>query len=72
MDKSKTWVLTSGYRDRTFIRNKIAYDLAIYVGIPYAIESRLVNVNMNGDYRGVFSLCEKVQISSSRLNIGDL
>ena len=72
MDKSKTWVVTSGYRDRTFIRNKITYDMALYVGIPYAIESRLVNVYMNGDYRGVFSLCEKVQISSSGVNIGDL
>ena len=35
MGKSNTWVLVAGFRDRSFIRTRIALDMASYAGLPY-------------------------------------
>ena len=72
MRKGKTWILTAGFRDRGLIRNKLVYDMAKYVGMPYAIDACLVDLYINGEYRGVYTLSEKIQIGGNRLDITDL
>ena len=72
MGKAKTWVLISNFLDWSDLRNKITYDMAIYAGLQYAVESEFVNVYVCGEYRGLYLLCEKVQVNSSRVDIADL
>lgn len=72
MGKSKTWLLISSYRDRSFLRNVITSDLAAYAGLEYSPEMVHVNLYVNGEYRGLYLLSEKVQVSSSRVAIDDL
>ena len=72
MGKSKTWVLTGNYRDRSHLRNRITYDLAAYAGLAYSPESLSVNLYVNGEYRGLYLLSEKIQIGKNRVNITDL
>ncbi len=69
---SKTWVLLTNHSDRTLLRNKTVYDLAQDMGIDPAIECRMVNLFYDGEYRGVYLLCEKVEIGSGRVDIEDL
>ncbi len=68
--KSKHWVLLANYYDTTFLRNKIGYDLAGDMGIPY-MQSVLVDLVMNGQYVGNYQLCEHVRIDDERIEVTD-
>lgn len=70
--KSKTWLLITGYRDRSFLRNVIASELASYVGLQYVPGYTFCDVYINSEYKGFYLLAEKVQIGSKRIAINDL
>lgn len=72
MDKAKTWILLAGYTDQSALHNALAFELGDALDIPYNIEYRFVNLYIDGEYRGLYMLCEKVQIDKSRVNITDL
>ena len=38
-------------------------DLAENIGMPYTVKSVFVNLYINGDYKGLYQLCEKVEIA---------
>ncbi len=69
MGKAKKWILLANYYDGTFVRNKVMFDLGKEIGIPYVVESVFVNLYINGEYRGVYQLTEKVELGSSRVDI---
>lgn len=72
MDKAKTWILLAGYTDQSALHNALAFRLGEDLGVPYNIEYRFVNLYIDSEYRGMYMLCEKVQIDKSRINITDL
>ena len=55
--KSKKWSLLANYLDSTLLRNKVAFDLAQQLGI--GLDSRFVDVWMNGEYLGNYLLTPK-------------
>lgn len=71
MGKAKKWVLLANYVDGSFVRNKIIFDLCENIGMPYTIKSVFVNLYINGDYKGLYQLCEKVEIGDSRVPLED-
>lgn len=72
MNKGKTWLLLANYLDLSLLRNKITLDLCREIGIPYALDSRMVDVYINGLYNGLYLMTEKIQINKQRVNITDL
>ncbi|MGN0244253.1 MAG: CotH kinase family protein [Lachnospiraceae bacterium] len=71
MGKAKKWTLIANYADRTLMRNKLLYDLADDMGLPFSAKSVFVEVEMNGEYLGNYILCEKVEVKENRVDIGD-
>ena len=71
-NKSKTWVLLTNASDPTGLRNRIVYDLSVAMGMEPGIQSEPVNLYYDGEYRGTYLLCEKVEIGSGRVDIEDL
>lgn len=69
---SKTWVLLTNDADQSLLRNNIVYDLSVAMQIDPGIECRPVNLYYDGEYRGAYLLCEKVQVNSGRVDITDL
>lgn len=69
---SKTWVLLTNHSDPTLLRNKTVYDLSVDMGMDPGIQCRPVNLYYDGEYRGLYLLCEKVEIKSGRVDIEDL
>ena len=72
MPQDKSWVLLANYFDATLIRN----DLALYMGneisnLEWTPHYRHTDLMLNGQYRGIYQLGEKVKISSNRVNVGD-
>ena len=72
MGKSRTWLLISNYRDWTNMRNKLVYELAKYVGMPYTPDSVYVSLYINHQYRGLYLLTEKLQVADNRIELDDL
>ncbi len=72
MDKGKTWLLISNYKDHSLIRNAITLGMASAAGTVYTPDYRFVTVYGNCNYYGVYLMTEKVQINNGRVSITDL
>ena len=59
MGERKSWVLVANYMDRSNLRNKLIYDLSANMGMIYT-KSVFVNLMLNGEYMGVYMLCQKI------------
>ena len=71
MGRSKTWILLANYLDQSLLRNSVMYEIGKYLGMQ-ASDFTSVDLYIDGYYYGIYLLCEKVQISSTRLNIYEL
>lgn len=71
MGESKTWILLANYDDQSNIRNHVMYKIADMMGM-HSCEFKTVDLYLDGQYYGVFMLCEKVSISSARVDIVEL
>lgn len=69
MAKAKKWVLLANYRDRTLIRNSLAFEISRRVGMEWTPNGRFVDVVLNGTFVGNYLLAEKIQLSNKRLNV---
>lgn len=67
MDKGKKYTLLANYQDGALVRNRLLYDLSDAVGMPYASDSRFIDLYMNGIYYGTYQLCQKIEVGSKDL-----
>ena len=71
-NKAKTWVLLANASDVTLLRNTVAYELARALGLEVTPQSAPVDLYYDGEYRGSYLLCEKVEIRGGRVDIFEL
>ncbi len=69
--EEEDWILYAPYSDKSLVRNLLIYDLAHDMN-RYASRSQLVEVSINGDYRGVYVFMEKLKRDIERININKL
>lgn len=67
MQKTKKLSLLANYQDSALIRNRFLQDLSDAVNMPYASDSRFVDLYMNGVYLGSYQLTQKVDIGKNNL-----
>ena len=60
------WVLQGPFSDKTLIRNHLIYQISRDIG-RYAARTRFVELEINGDYRGVYVLMEKIKRDDVRV-----
>ena len=67
----KSWVLLADYYDETMLRNWMAFRLgdALLENKWFSADATHVELYVNGQYMGVYTLCEKTQIKKNRINI---
>ena len=68
MPKENDWVLNSLAFDETGMRDVLAYGLSESIG-QYAPRRVYCEVMVNGDYRGLYVLTEKIKVDKNRVNI---
>ena len=63
MDEATEWILISNASDNTNLRNKLIYDVANSVSPHpgWVPASEYVDLFLNGEYAGLYLLCEKAQ-----------
>lgn len=68
MPADDDWVLSAPYSDKTLMRNVLAYETARSLG-SYAARTRFVEVRLNGRYRGVYVLTERLKLHEDRIDL---
>ncbi|MCL2774983.1 MAG: CotH kinase family protein [Oscillospiraceae bacterium] len=69
---AKTWTLLANLEDQTLIREAMGYGFAAQLdNIPYVSSLSYVEVYYNGEYEGVYLLCEQEEVNQYRNNIDD-
>lgn len=69
MPKAKKWTLLANYRDRTLIRNALAFEIARQTDIGWTPQGRFVDLIVNRKFLGNYYVCEKIEIKKNRLNL---
>lgn len=69
MGAGKKWILLANAFDETNLRNKLIFDIARENDFVYAPESQFVDLYLNGEYRGLYLLAERVEFGKERLNV---
>lgn len=69
MGSSANWTLIANHRDRTLIRNALAYTLARELGMAHAVNYVFVDLYMNGEYLGLYMLVEKIENGEGKVDI---
>ncbi|MCL4102586.1 CotH kinase family protein [Fibrobacter sp. HC4] len=69
MPKAKKWVLLANYRDRTLIRNALAFKLSEVLNMEWTPQGKFVDVFLNKKFIGNYYICEKIEVSQDKLNI---
>lgn len=71
MGKESDWVINGNYYDRLLVRNKLGFDLFQGWGGDdrYAPQSALCELTLDGEYRGAYTLVERIKRDGSRIDI---
>lgn len=69
MGKSKKWALIANAYDKSLVRNKIALDLGLDMGLTYTSSSHFVDVWVDGVFKGSFMLTENIDVGKNRVDI---
>ncbi len=70
MGKATKWILLANAGDYSLLRNEVFLSLANDLGLQYTPELRQVDLFIDGEYRGAYSLCERVERGKTRVDIG--
>ena len=69
MGAAKRWILLANVLDESHLRNKLVYDFASEFGLNYSPDSKWIDLYLNGNYVGVYLLCERNEVHENRVNI---
>ena len=69
MGAAQKWILLANADDASHLRNKIVYDFADTVGLSYSPDSDWVDLYLNGEYAGLYLLCERNEIHPERVAV---
>lgn len=65
------WILYGPYPDKTCIRNVLTFNLARQMG-HYASDTRYCELVVNGNYRGLYVMMERIKRDFNRVNVMNL
>jgi len=71
MPNENDWILYNPYSDKTMIRNVLTYKISRDLN-RYASRTRYCELILNGEYKGVYVLMEKIKRDDNRVNISIL
>ena len=64
------WVLAAPYNDKSLMRNVLAFRTARSIG-RYAPHTRFVELVLNGDYRGIYALTQRIELGKGRVEVNE-
>ena len=71
MPEEHDWILYAPYDDKTCMRNILSYDIANKTG-HYASRTVMCELVLNGQYKGIYVVMEKIKRDNNRVDIANL
>ena len=71
MPEENDWIFNAPYTDKSLMRNALIYKISRDAG-HYASRSQYFELILNGDYRGVYVMLEKIKRDNNRVNIAKM
>ena len=69
MGQAEKWILQANAFDASHLRNKLVYDFSAELGLDFSPESQWVDLYLNGEYAGLYLLCERNEIHEQRVRL---
>ena len=69
LGSGRKWVLLANANDLSHMRNKLVFDFAAQMGLPFSPGSDWVELYLNGDYAGLYLLSERNEVHPERVNL---
>ncbi|MCR5433580.1 MAG: CotH kinase family protein [Bacteroidaceae bacterium] len=70
--KAKKWVLINSLRDKTLMRNPVAWEVSRRVGLDWTPWYQVVDLLVNGEYRGTYTLADHVDVHEGRIDVTEM
>ena len=68
--KAKEWTLIANYADQSLMRNTLAYKVAsVLDDLEYTTTTQFVDLYVNNKYRGMYLVCEQIEVGKNRVDI---
>lgn len=68
----RSWTLIANHCDKSLSRNALAYELSQRLsGLDFSSMNEFVELYVDGDYKGVYLLCDQIQVNEGRVDIGE-
>ncbi len=71
MPPENDWILHGPYSDKSLLRNALTFEIGNDV-MEYAPRTRFCELMMNGNYRGIYLLMEKIKRDNFRVDIANV
>jgi hypothetical protein len=68
---AKSWILLANYQDPTLMLNCVTFELGHLLSLPFTHHCIPVEVFVNGEYQGNFTLTEHKQVGKGRVEIDE-
>ncbi|MDR2582832.1 MAG: CotH kinase family protein [Fibromonadaceae bacterium] len=68
-EEARSWVLLANWYDGTFALNAIAFEMGRRMGLEFTNSSQLVDLWINGTYKGIYQLTEQIQSHKGRVDL---
>lgn len=70
--KAKSWTLLAIHCDKSLLRTEAAFYFASKLdNLPFVSSSSFVELYLNGEYLGVYEVCDQIQVNACRVDIDD-
>ena len=67
--KEKKWTLIPNMYDKTLMRNVLGYKMGSIFGMKFSPSCRYIDIILNGDYKGNYLICDKIEVAKDRVDI---
>ncbi|MBP3314739.1 MAG: CotH kinase family protein [Clostridia bacterium] len=70
--EAKSWTLIANHCDKSLSRNALAYEMSQrFTGLDFSSMNEFVELYLDGEYKGVYLLCDQIQVGEGRVDIGE-
>ncbi len=71
LEANKDWTLLANYTDKSLIRNYVAMEGAKLLSFAYTPSQFPVDVFLNGEYVGIYTMGEQLEVKNGRIELQD-
>ena len=70
LPEAEEWALFANYADKSLMRNRLAQEMAKTLSFDYCPSQVYVDLFVNGEYQGVYTLGEHLEAGEGRVEVG--